>query len=761
MSSYNAGEVKELSCTAAAAAAAGGSVAGGSAAIDNLNVVGGKRNSLPGLELSTSSFAEAASSDASGFVSASSTPWTSRSPSALNSPTPSTFPLAPGSSGSSSSSAYPTSFALPMLNSAFALSTVSGGGPASSAAPILFRKCSPPFREAVNRALADVMSESIATARSLTQLDRGFALDSDGGHLSLSFATMTNSPSRGSIGSAVDTVKRKMTPREGSHLSRRKSLIDLRVWTEGGGQSQHAPGSSSATATKSTSVSPHHSHLTAISPSSSASYSSTAAAGSSAHPIPRTKSDLGLSRKDHFLRRASVVTLWPAGGDSSGNMQKSPTEMEESDVLRFSGPRGNAHAPIRAATVDMIGLTPLRDESSLSTSHSMEKSQGGRPPSSYQTMKASIKRRSSFVENWTSGGRSKSQPPSPAMSRRPLPLTELHSQPQQSPTLPPMPTAAPEELAASPIGGSSMASSTVSLAGIVVPPSSMTANEISHFPAGGRDNRSNSSSNNSNPSLPPAVPTSLSRDSSPSVSRSNSRVSLAAWPIPVRKKSSASTSTSNVSVVQHDGSSAPPSASASVTLSRPGLIQRSLSSISRRRTKSSTMGQPPPLTLDPELVARAKDASGVSLSSAPLGVRMSSKLAPPAEGGAEATELSAPVLSPLMPLSPFEVEGMTTTDEHGVQQMTTIAPLDQSLDTKDNTLTDFFTAAAARPASSSPRGSGGEQVQQQPETSSSPSGSTSDDGFAASAPLKKRRSLRWGAGFARSMGFTPLPNPST
>ncbi|KAL7413206.1 hypothetical protein BDY24DRAFT_76297 [Mrakia frigida] len=265
----------------------------------------------------------------------------------------------------------------------------------------LFRRTSLGHREALDRSLADIFSESCSTARNLAQLDKGGSL----------YSSPSKSTAGSSIGSAVvSTVRRKMHNTSGS-LSRRSSFIDLRP------------------SSMSTSLSKEEDRFGEMTPKPTN------------VGITRTKSEIGFKKG-----RSSMVPLWTF--EPQATTSESPVEKEEDDALEFgrlsnydhhSDTVSRSRTESGYSTSSSVGQIPIPPPSDVlaselgkllfpitSTSpdeivpiHSLTNSKD-KPPSSFKTMKESIKRRSSFVEGWSA--RSKSVPASPTELRRPVPL---------------------------------------------------------------------------------------------------------------------------------------------------------------------------------------------------------------------------------------------------------------------------------------------------------------------------------------------------
>lgn len=131
----------------------------------------------------------------------------------------------------------------------------------------LFLRSPASYRETVDKALADVMSESCSTARNnaLRQASVLFAPSV--------YRTTTSSST---IGAAVSSVRRKMGHQNGS-MRRRSSFLDFNGQLADGPASADRPMGPAVSTVK----------------------------------LPRTKSEVGLKRES-FLRRSSLMTHWPA-----------------------------------------------------------------------------------------------------------------------------------------------------------------------------------------------------------------------------------------------------------------------------------------------------------------------------------------------------------------------------------------------------------------------------------------------------------------
>lgn len=238
---------------------------------------------------------------------------------------------------------------------------------------MLFLRSPPSYRETVDKALADVMSESCSTARN-NALRQGAVLFAPSSH-----RTTTSSSS---IGAAVSSVRRKMAHQNGS--MRRRSFLDIHgqpTVTEGRASVDKPAGSASSSASK----------------------------------LPRTKSELGLKR-DNFLRRSSLMTHWPV--DLKAVPAVPPLPPAEKAPVRTKSDRARSRtAPTTPiATTAALRALPARSESPTE----MESPTAGAPapawsvpalaitpinpsPTKPTTAKASssgVSRRTSVVESW-------------------------------------------------------------------------------------------------------------------------------------------------------------------------------------------------------------------------------------------------------------------------------------------------------------------------------------------------------------------------
>jgi hypothetical protein len=430
---------------------------------------------------------------------------------------------------------------------------------------LLFRRSSATYREAVERSLADVFSESCSTARNLAQLDRRFRFDSS-----------PSKPSHHSLGNAVSSVRRKIGSREGS-LGRRSSFVELRSRTISGMEDV---------------------------PTELPTASSVASAGAAG----RVKSEGG-SRRENFFRRSTVLpSSWQFedginnsspvdhlisddGGlhtafkrSKTGKTKTAPRQSDASGVEVSPAPshsRQVSDSPTELQPPNLLPSlpTPAGESAMMVPIKTMDGA--SRSTSSFQSMKNSLRRTSSFVEGWTVGASSRSrQTSAPAGHLEPTSGEDgrLLARIQTGNLLNNRPYSShPDDL--SPFTSDSARLPPPSLSGYPFPPSPSSSSH--HSPSFHRAHQS--------------APNSASASTTTLNSTNTSSALVMAPSYRIESK------TSTIMGSAISGSSA--------ASSRPGLIKRSLSSLSRRRYKSST-NLP---SLHPELVAHA-NASRVSLA---------------------------------------------------------------------------------------------------------------------------------------------------
>lgn len=288
---------------------------------------------------------------------------------------------------------------------------------------MLFLRSPPSYREAVDKALADVMSESCSTARNKALLE-GVNLFAPSSH-----KTATSSSS--SIGTAVSSVRRKMANQSGS-MRRRSSFLDVN------GQfallEDQAPPSATST--------------------------------SSSIKLPRTKSEVGLKRES-FLRRSSLMTHWPTElkttalppvpaltptGKSPSRSRSDRTRSRTApptpimDSIPYSPPEKH-ESPMEmespsAGTSAAIEPTPSTAPSPVKP----KRSKSTAPASRQLEVPDKTSRRSSVVDSWFNKSQASGlqKPLSPILSPA-LGDTEIHF-PRQSVELPPSAFLAPEPI---------------------------------------------------------------------------------------------------------------------------------------------------------------------------------------------------------------------------------------------------------------------------------------------------------------------------
>jgi hypothetical protein len=254
----------------------------------------------------------------------------------------------------------------------------------------LFLRSPASYRETVDKALADVMSESCSTARN-NALRQGAVLFAPS-----AYRTTTSSST---IGAAVSSVRRKMGHQNGS-MRRRSSFLDFNGQLLDGPVPVERPMGPANTTTK----------------------------------LPRTKSEVGLKRES-FLRRSSLMTHWPAVDQRPTPavpplpLARSPARTKSdrarsrtaptSPVMPLAPlfhppqppPRSESPAALESPTTATTAAVPARSAAALSITPI--KPSPTKPARSASATPAPPPRRTSVVDSWFPRG----QPP---VGHRPL-----------------------------------------------------------------------------------------------------------------------------------------------------------------------------------------------------------------------------------------------------------------------------------------------------------------------------------------------------